>query len=216
LSSPRRAVIWGASGHASVVANAARLSGAWELLGFIDEVSPERAGEAFAGGVVLGGKAALESSKAAGVTHVLLGVGDNVARWRIAQTAEELGFALGTVVHPAAVVADDVVLGAGTFVGPGAIINPAARVGRAGIINTNAVVEHHCELGEAVHVAPGAILGGAVRVGRLTWVGLGALVKEKLSIGEETLLGAGAVVVRDVGSRVVAYGIPAVKQRGVD
>jgi UDP-N-acetylbacillosamine N-acetyltransferase len=213
LSERTRAVIWGASGHATVVANAARLGSAFELAGFIDELKPSRRGELLAGSSVLGGLDVLDELLVSGVRHVLLGVGDNRARFRIALEAEARGFELGTVLHPAAVIAPEVELGAGTFVGPGAVINPHVRIGRAAIVNTNAVVEHHCELGDGVHVAPGALLAGNVHVGRLSWIGIGAVVIEKRTIGNESMVGAGSVVVHDVASGVVVYGNPAVHRR---
>jgi sugar O-acyltransferase (sialic acid O-acetyltransferase NeuD family) len=215
LSLPAQAIIWGASGHATVVANAARLGTRFELTGFLDELNPGRRGESLAGSRVLGGLESLEELLASGVRHVLLGVGDNRARLRIAAEAERRGFELGTVVHPAAVVATDVELGVGTFVGAGAVINPHTRIGRATIINTNAVVEHHCEVGEGAHIAPGALLAGNVRVGRLSWIGIGAAVIEKREVGDESVVGAGAVVVRDVAARVVVFGNPARRQRAV-
>jgi sugar O-acyltransferase (sialic acid O-acetyltransferase NeuD family) len=191
-----------------VVANAAQLGPSFEVAGFLDEVHPERRGECLGGSAILGGKDALEDLLSSGVRHILLGVGDNRQRLRIAVEAERWGFQLGTVVHPAAIVASDVELGAGVFVGPGAILNPGARVGKAGIVNTGAVVDHHCELAEGVHVAPGAVLAGNVRVGRLSWIGLGASIIEKREVGEESIVGAGAVVVRDVAPRTVVYGNP--------
>lgn len=215
MSVPARAIIWGASGHATVVANAARLGARFELTGFLDELNPGRRGEALAGSRVLGGLEVLDDLLASGVKHVLLGVGDNRARLRIAGEAEKRGFELGTLVHPAAVVAPTSELGAGSFVSAGAVINPHARVGRAAIVNSNAVVEHHCEVGEGAHIAPGALLAGNVRVGRLSWIGLGAAVIEKREVGEESLVGAGSVVVRDVPARVVVFGNPARYQRPV-
>lgn len=210
---PARAIIWGASGHATVVANAARLGARFALAGFLDELNPDRRGELLAGSRVLGGLESLDDLLASGVRHVLLGVGDNRARLRIAAEAERRGFELGTVVHPAAVVAAEVELGVGSFVGAGAVINPHARIGKATIINTNAVVEHHCDVGEGAHIAPGALLAGNVRVGRLSWIGIGAAVIEKREVGEESVVGAGSVVVRDVASRVVVFGNPASYQR---
>ena len=47
-------MIWGASGHARVVADIVRLNGAYTIAGFLDDVAPERAGETFEGSSILG------------------------------------------------------------------------------------------------------------------------------------------------------------------
>lgn len=210
-----RALVWGASGHAAVVADAARRSAKWDVVGFVDEIRPARRGEPFAGSIVRGGSEVLGAGDLADVRHVLLGVGDNRARLRIADQIEQRGFVLGTVVHPSASIGDEVELGAGVFVSAGAVVNAGAVLGRAVIVNSNAVVEHHCQLGEGVHVAPGALLAGNVKVGRLTWVGIGAVVIEKLELGAESILGAGAVVVQNLPGGVVAYGVPAAAKRPI-
>ncbi len=44
-----RLVIWGASGHALVVADIIRLMNTYQIMGMIDEMNPERAASEFAG-----------------------------------------------------------------------------------------------------------------------------------------------------------------------
>lgn len=45
------------------------------------------------------------------------------------------------LVHPSAVVAEDIQLGTGTVVAAGAVINPGARIGKGCIINTCSSVD---------------------------------------------------------------------------
>ncbi len=208
-----RAFVWGASGHAKVVADAAHGASELEVVGFIDERRPERRGETLLGLPILGGAEALEGLRASGVTRVLLGVGDNDARVRILLRARELGFTAPPVIHPCSVVARDVVVGEGTVVLAGAIVNPGAKIGAAVILNTACSVDHDCELGDGVHLSPGARLAGAVRVGPLSWIGIGSSVIQCVSVGARTWVGAGSVVVRNLPDDCVAYGSPARPQR---
>ena len=53
-------VIWGASGHALVVAEIIRLVNTYQIIGMIDD-KPELAGSEFAGYEVLGGRESLDS-----------------------------------------------------------------------------------------------------------------------------------------------------------
>jgi acetyltransferase EpsM len=205
----RKVVVWGAGGHARVVADTLRLGRHHEIAGFLDDVRPERHGEEFCGALVLGGREKLFGLRAAGVTEILVAVGDCVARQRLADVARAAGFALATAVHPRAVVASDVVIGAGTLVVAGAVINPAVTIGENVIINTSASVDHDCVIENGVHVGPGVHLAGQVTVGRGAWVGMGAIIVERVRIGPGAVIGAGSVVLTDIPDGVVAYGAPA-------
>lgn len=204
-----RVVVWGASGHASVVEDCARTSGAYTVVGFIDELHPERRGEQISGLPILGGREALDEARRAGVSHVLLGVGNNQARLRIADDVVAAGMALGTVVHPSATVARSASLGPGAVVVAGAIVGPEATIGRAALINTSSSVDHHCRIGDGAHVAPGALLAGGVEIGELAWIGIGAILIERVCVGAGAFVGAGALVLRDIPAGTMAYGLPA-------
>ena len=215
-----KVVIWGASGHARVVADIVRLMACHEVVGFLDNIDSFRIGQAFDGGVVLGGEEQLSALRSAGVDYVALGVGDNNARLKLGDIALEAGFKLVTAVHPAATVANNAHLAEGAVLCAGSVVNPCAHVGRLAIINTRASVDHDCEIGEGVHLAPGVCVAGNVRVGRATMLGVGSVVRDGIVIGEQSVIGAGAVVVSDLPDNVTAYGVPAKamtkRDRGVD
>jgi sugar O-acyltransferase (sialic acid O-acetyltransferase NeuD family) len=201
--------IWGTAGHARVATTVARLQMRWDIVGYLDDVYAERWGTQFCGAPVLGGRDALDALRRRGVRHLFLGFGANLARRDLAEELENGGFEFATLIHPSAVVADDVQMEPGVFVGPGAIVNADARVRKQSIINSGAIVEHEVRLGRAVHVGPRACLAGSVSVGDCAWVGLGAIVRDKLEIGEHAMVGMGAVVTRSVPARSVVVGCPA-------
>jgi acetyltransferase EpsM len=205
-------VIWGASGHAKVVADIVRLRGDHEIVGFLDDRDP--AGRPFFGSLVLGGRDRLPSLREQGVSRLLFGFGDGAARLELTPFVRGLGFTLATAIHPSAVVAADVGVGAGCVVAAGAVIGPGTRVGENVIVNTLAGVDHDCVLGDGVHVCPGARLGGWAEAGECAWVGIGATVRDRVKIGKGAVIGAGAVVLHDVPDAVVAYGVPARIIRG--
>jgi sugar O-acyltransferase (sialic acid O-acetyltransferase NeuD family) len=205
--------IWGAGGHARVVADIVRLARAYEVAGFLIDRQPRRDGATFCGAPLFGGDD-LERLGSAGFSHALVAVGDCAARLRLAEAVSARGFVLATAVHPRATLAADVAVGLGTVVAAGAAVNPGACLG-ANVVNTGTSIDHDCRLADGVHVAPGARLAGRVTVGRGAWVGLGALVKQEVTIGAGTLIEAGAVVVRDLPDNVLAYGVPARIIRGL-
>lgn len=211
----KKLVIWGTSGHASVVADVVRLAGEFEVFGFLDDVNPERAGAEFCGAPVLGGRERLRSLRREGVEALILGFGDCAARLRLAELAREEGYVLATAIHPSAVVAGGVPVGAGSVISAGAVVNPGAWIGENVIVNTCASVDHDSVVEDGAHVSPGAHLAGNVRVGRGAWIGIGASVVERANIGAMSIIGAGAAVVNDIPEGVVAHGVPAKVTRRV-
>lgn len=205
----KRIVIWGASGHALVVADIVRLVGEYEIYGFLDDTVGVRPGTKFAGSVVLGGKEQLPVLSLDGIKHIILAFGDCAARVNHARRIRKLGFHLATAIHPKACIAEDCRIGEGSVIAAGAVVNSGTDIGANAIINTCASVDHECHLEEGVHVCPGSHLAGRVFVGVASWIGIGSTVIEEISIGRNVFIGAGAVVTKNLPANVVAYGVPA-------
>ena len=121
----------------------------------------------------------------------------------------DLGYDFPTLVHPSAWVSPSAVLGHGTQVMAGAIIQAGVVVGDNVIINTGAIVDHDCEVGSHAHIGPGVVLSGTVQVGVGAHVGVGARVNQGLRIGSSALVAAGSVVIRDVVDDATVQGVPA-------
>lgn len=209
-------VIFGAGGHAKVVADSVRRLGGWRIEGFVDDVSPGRAGEAFCGARVIGGRSALPALRERGVEAIVLGFGHNQARLALAAELAAAGWRFPSIVDPRASVAGEAALGEGVYVGVGAVVEPGARIGAQTIVNTGAVVCHDADIGAGGHVCPRVCIGGHAVVGRGAWVGIGAVVRDRATIGEWSLVGAGALVLGSLPAGVVAYGQPARVIRKVD
>jgi len=119
------------------------------------------------------------------------------------------GFVFPSLVHPSAVVAQDVILGAGSQIMAGAILQTGVEIGENSVINTGASVDHHCRVSRDVFVSPGALLCGDVTVEEGAFIGAGAVLLPGVTVGEKAIVGAGAVVLRDVPERVRVVGNPA-------
>lgn len=210
----RDVVVLGDGGHAAVVADALRASGA-SVLGCLGRVGvPPRLATGLA---VLGDDTVLDGLDRRTI-EVANGLGPvagpevltGQSRRRERQLAvEAMGFRVGSVLHPASTIAASAEVEASAQVLARAVIQPFARVGRGAVVNTAAVVEHHCAVGDWVHVAPGAILCGEVTVGEGSVIGAGAVIREGVRIGPRTIVGAGAVVIADFDGEGIVLGIPA-------
>lgn len=210
--------MWGASGHASVVADIIDVGGRYEVAAFYDPMNPGREGSEFLGRPVVCTEESLIHMRNTGAKRAVVAFGDCAARVKAAKRLEELHFMLLKTIHPAAVVSEGSDIGPGTVIAAGAIIGPGCRIGANVIINHGATVDHDCIVEDGANICPGVNLGGRVRIGRCAWVGIGSVVIEKVSIGAGAFIGAGTVVIKNIPENVMAVGCPAriVKQLGVE
>ena len=200
----RKLAIIGASGHGKVVADIARKNGFSEIVFLDDDESIHECG----------GYPVIGKSSEVGVIDagVIVGIGNAGVRKQIQESIPEEK--LLTLVHPDAIVAEDVVIGVGTVVMAGAVINPGTHIGKGCIINTCSSVDHDCIVDDFVHIAVGSHLCGTVNVGAGTWIGAGATVSNNISICANCMIGAGAVVIRSIEEQGSYIGCPARKMQG--
>jgi sugar O-acyltransferase (sialic acid O-acetyltransferase NeuD family) len=197
-------LIYGASGHGKVVADAALAAG-WDVLGFVDD-DPSKPGSMLLGLQV---SAASGERLHASDVSVVIGVGSNLARRAIYHRLVEAGVSIATVIHPRAVIAPSATIRPGAVVFAGAVINPDCVIGENSIVNTAASLDHDCVLGAHAHLSPGVHLGGTVLIGEGTPLGVGVSCRNNIQIGSWSVVGVGAAVVADLPDRVMAVGVPA-------
>lgn len=198
----KKLILIGASGHGKVIADIARNNGYSEIAFLDDNKEKTHCGSC----PVIGIAADAEKYRD---YDFIVSVGNADAREGIQKRLLELGVNVVTLVHPAAVVAEDVTLGVGTVVMAGAVINPGTVVGNGAIINTCSSVDHDCEISDYVHVSVGAHVAGNVRIGKKSWIGAGATVINNVEITADCMIGAGATVVRSALKKGVYKGVPA-------
>lgn len=199
--------LYGSGGHAKVVLDILRLRGAAVVALLEDDES--RLDMDVMGVPVVRAEQALQTLKDQGVLYGVIAIGDNRIRSEKAESIRKEGYELLSAVHPAAILADSVLVGAGTVIMAGVVINWDAQIGENVILNTSCTVDHDDVIGNHVHLSPGVHLGGNVTIGDWTHIGIGASVLPGISIGSNSIVGGGAVVTQDVPDGVTAIGVPA-------
>lgn len=207
MSDRREIFLFGASGHAKVVADIVEREGRARLCFLVDD-DPDRKDCRLFGHRVIGGRPELLARRAeAGAAIVAIGA--NPARRAVADWLVSEGFSFARALHPSAQIGREVRIAAGSVVMAGAVINPDCEIGMHCIVNTAASVDHDCRLNDGVHVAPGARLCGGVSVGRGAFIGAGAVVLPGRSVGADAIIAAGAIVLADVPDNAIVTGNPA-------
>lgn len=208
---PTMTVILGAGGHARVLIDCLLRDAAVRVHAVLD---PDHAlhGTTCLGVPVRGDDDCLDALIGEGVSHFVVGVGgvgDTGPRQRLFELGLSRRLQPLTVAHPTSECSEWAVIGPGSQLLVGSIVNAGAVLGANVIVNSGAIVEHDCRLGDHVHVATGATLSGNVSVGDLAHIGAGSVVRQSISVGARAVVGAGAVVVKDVAPGQTVIGNPA-------
>lgn len=199
----KRLAIIGASGHGRVIADIAKKNGYRDIVFLDDDESLKVCGDY----PIIGKSSAAKELDA----DVIIGIGNAAIRRRIQESLDEEKIV--KLIHPSAVIADDVTIGRGTVVMAGTVINPGTVIGKGCIVNTCASVDHDCKIADFVHVAVGAHVAGNVMIESETWIGAGATVSNNVAICGGCMIGAGAVVIQDIERQGTYVGIPAEEKR---
>ena len=123
---------------------------------------------------------------------------DPSPRIRLFDRVEQLGAEPPIIISPRAHCSTHAVVGRGSIIMHGAIVNAGAYIGENSIVNSQALIEHDTVVGPHCHISTGARVNGNVSVGRRTFIGSGVVVKEGISIGDDVVVAAGQTVLRDV------------------
>ncbi len=199
-------LIIGASGHGKVVADIALKMSKWQTIAFLDD--DESIKESM--GLEVIGKSA-DAYKYIESSEIFVGVGDNATRERIQEKLEGAGATIPILVHPKAVVGEQVEIGEGTAVMAGVVINCCTKISKGCIINSGVTIDHDNVIEDYIHISPGVNLAGSVKVGKSTWIGIGTVVSNNLSIASGCKVGAGAVVIKSIAQPGIYIGVPARK-----
>ncbi|MCH9644432.1 MAG: acetyltransferase [Gammaproteobacteria bacterium] len=195
-------IVLGAGGHAKVCIDILKRSGR-DILGL---VAPDRQSPAL--NVKQLGDDRVVLTYSPGEVLLVNGIGHmprNKLRYDIYKKFKDKEYNFETLVHPDAVVADDVLLKEGAQVMAGAIIQPSTIVGRNTIVNTKVSIDHDGAIGSYCHIAPGATLCGGVVLKDHVFVGAGATIIQNVQVSIDAIISTGAVIKQDA-EKAEVYG----------
>ena len=200
----KKIMIIGAGGHGKVIADIAKKNGYTDISFLDDNTSVTKCN----GYPVIG--TCQEANRY--MDHdFIVAIGNSQVRQKVQADLSQVGVYITTLIHPDAVIGEHVVLGEGTVIMAGVVVNPCSRIGRGCIINTCASVDHDCIINDYAHISVGAHVAGTVTVGERTWIGAGATVINNIEITNDCMIGAGAVVIHSLTESDTYIGIPARK-----
>ncbi|RDC66027.1 PglD-related sugar-binding protein [Adhaeribacter pallidiroseus] len=163
-------VIYGAGGHATVVADLIKLQGGKVEAFFNDQLKDDKSA------LVRPYEEILHSE-----SRLIIGIGNNVVREKIAGRVKHK---FGTLIHPSAYVAEDVELGEGTVILANAVVQSKACIGKHVIINAGVCVDHDAVINDFVLVYPNAYIGGGSILEKGVLINPGAIILRNVVVKE--------------------------------
>lgn len=141
--------------------------------------------------------------------EVLVAVGVPKLRRRVVESLEVRDVQFHTFIDDRAVLAENVRVGTGTVICPGAVISAHATVGSQVHINFNCSVGHDAVLGEFTTLSPMSNIMGETIVGSDVFVGGSAVVLPRIRVSNGVVVGAGSTVVHEISDVSTVMGNPA-------
>lgn len=93
--------------------------------------------------------------------EMIIAIGNNDIRKKI---ASQVSHKLGTLIHPNAVLGQDVIIEDGSVVLANAVIQSGSRIGKNCIINANVTIDHDVAIEDNISIYPGAYIGGGAKI----------------------------------------------------
>jgi sugar O-acyltransferase (sialic acid O-acetyltransferase NeuD family) len=214
----RELVIIGAGGFGAVAAsvadeiNAAAIehdcAAPWDLIGYADGDAAKH-GTQYAGRTVHGTIAEVGRHFHDRELSFFCAIGDNDVRVKIVRLAEGLGWKPATLVHPSAILAGTVEIGAGSYIGPASVISVNTKIGIHVIIDMHVSVGHDAVLKDFCAVFPGARISGCCFLGEYALIGSNATLLPGTRVGERAVVGASSLAHGSVEPDTTILGVPA-------
>ena len=94
--------------------------------------------------------------------NMIIGIGNNEVRRDI---SKYIVHEFGTIIHPKAIVSNDVRIGEGSIVLAGAVIQSGVVIGQHVVINANVTIDHDAVIGDFCSIYPNSYIGGGAEIG---------------------------------------------------
>lgn len=211
----RRLVIVGTGGSARELLGLLRdiqrhEPGTWDFVGFVAPDPPEpglleRLKAPFLGEPV-GLSERLPQVRDCSFT---VGIGNPAYRREMDAVLAREGLRPVTLIHPTALIGDDVDIGEGSTVAAYSVLTTNIRIGLSAQVNIGCVIGHDARIGDYLTLAQSVNIAGNVTIGDNVTLHTQAMVNRARSIGSDCVIGSGAVVVGDIEPGVTAVGVPA-------
>ena len=113
------------------------------------------------------------------------------------------------IIHPTAIVGENVDIGYGNYIAAGVTISPNVRIGNFCLINNNCNIGHDVIIEDYAVINPLAAISGNVHISHGALIGGHSAIIQDTTIGKYAKIGLGAFVIKDVPAMTTVICEPA-------
>jgi sugar O-acyltransferase (sialic acid O-acetyltransferase NeuD family) len=178
---------------------------AWELAGFIDDDVDVLDRYEYPVGVI----GSIEAHQPAADEVFVCAIGAPLIKKKVCQALMERSAEFISLVHPSAILGENIQLGNGVVLCPRVTLTADISVGDFVAINCHSSAGHDVVIGAWATISGHCDLTGNTRYGVGAFLATGVRIVPGKSIGDFSYVGAGSVVIRSVKDGQKVFGNPA-------
>jgi|ERR1035441_9015004 sugar O-acyltransferase (sialic acid O-acetyltransferase NeuD family) len=179
----------------------------WRIKGFLDSRSRQLEGYSYPVRIL----SSVESYEPGENDRFLCAIGTPADRRRYTEMILCKGGRFATLVHPTAVLGENVTLGQGVIVSPHAVLTSDMVLGDSVFVGPLSCCSHDNRIGAWCHISGNCAFGGNVTVEEGCFFGMRSVVVPGVHIGKDAYIGVGSVVLKRVRPGAKVFGNPAVE-----
>lgn len=141
--------------------------------------------------------------------YVVVAIGDPNSKRRVVEYLLSKSTRFETIIHPTAVIGQNVRIGHGTILCPNSILTCDISLGNFVIVNCTSGVGHDATIGNYSTLSAHVDITGHVHIGERVLIGSHATVLPNVKVQDDAVIGSGSVVVRNVKKHTTVFGNPA-------
>lgn len=123
-------------------------------------------------------------------------IGLNRPRARIYAEAKAKGYRLITYLSSRAITWPDTVIGDGTRIYEGTVMQAGVKIGSNVVIAAGVVVSHNTEVKDHCFISSGVTMAGKIVIEPYCFVGAGAVIRDNVHVASGCVIGAGVVLLK--------------------
>lgn len=199
-------LLLGMGGHAKSVIDSIEAKNEYRIIGILDK--KEKIGLTYKQYKVIGEDIKVAEYYKKGISYAFITIGymgESNIRKILYKKLKDIGYIVPTVIDNTAILASDIIVGEGNYIGKKCVVNSNTQIGKMCILNTGSIVEHDCIVKDYTHIAVGSVICGNVYIGNSCFVGANSTVIQGKKIGDNTIVGAGTIITKDIENNCIIY-----------